>query len=670
MAELQRNFLQGIMNKDLDPHFLPDGQYRDGLNIIVNDSDGQFIAIEGSNNGSVQNYLGNTLLNTSLGLVNPKCIGSISYEASNLIYWLVASDTADAIYEYNESIGLTTVVLKATKATPTTPSILNFNKSFYVTGINYINGLLFWTDNYNPPRRINIERAKTYGVDNFNEFDINVIVAPPISSPAIYLSNTGSSNNLENKFLYFAYRYKYIDDEYSALSPFSSVAFFPKNYQFDYGVSENISMVNSYDTVTIGYNRGGSNVKEVQLIFKDTSSINTYIIDNIQTRNLSSDLYHEYQFKNNKVYSILDANQINRLFDNVPLKAKSQELIGSRLIYGNYTQFFNLIDCDDKPINPVFSLSLTTQTILNNQPKPTFKSNRDYEVGIIYLDDYGRITTVIVPKGDNTTNTNSIYIPPQNASLANNIRITINKNYKPPCFATYYRFVLKQNKQDYYNVFPLNYVSDGQFKWFLINQADVDKISVGSYLYLKNSTNGNLNTQYKILDIVSQPVNFLNNNKSQPAGLYFRIKIGANVLPETYSYDLYNLTTDPSYNPIINGFRVAENPIFYGSGLNNLKTSNGNQIIITYPIVDTDVRFTIQIDSNGTSDTFKYYAFFNNTNNLVASNIPIVANQDITLYIPYNGTNRNICKIKFDTSIGHTIDDYWTIMCRILEEDL
>ena len=99
MAELQRNFLQGIMNKDLDPHFLPDGQYRDGLNIIVADSDGGFVEIDGSNNGSVQNYLGNSLLNTSLGLTNAQCIGSISYEANNLIYWLVASDTADAIYE-------------------------------------------------------------------------------------------------------------------------------------------------------------------------------------------------------------------------------------------------------------------------------------------------------------------------------------------------------------------------------------------------------------------------------------------------------------------------------------------------------------------------------------------------------------------------------------------
>ena len=171
MAELQRNFLQGIMNKDLDPHFLPDGQYRDGLNIIVSDSDGRFIELDGSHNGSLQNYLGNTLQNINIGLTNAQCIGSLSYESDNLIYWLVASDTADAIYEYNESLGLTTTILKSTKATPTTPSILNFNKEFPAIGINYINGLLFWTDNYNAPRRINISRCKSYPVNGFTESD-------------------------------------------------------------------------------------------------------------------------------------------------------------------------------------------------------------------------------------------------------------------------------------------------------------------------------------------------------------------------------------------------------------------------------------------------------------------------------------------------------------------
>jgi hypothetical protein len=668
MAELQRNFLQGIMNKDLDPHFLPDGQYRDGLNIIVGDSDGQFISTEGSNNGSVQNYLGNRLMNSSLGLTNAKCIGALSYSESNLIYWLVAADNADAIFEYNETLDLTTTVLRAAKTTPTTPSLLNFNKSFYVTGINYINGLLFWTDNYNPPRKINIERCKNFAINNFatvTAADINVIVQPPLSSPTISFPSVvdPNPNNLENKFLYFSYRYKYIDDEYSSLSPFSPVAFLPKPFAYDYGVSENVSMVNSKNAVDIKYNTGGPNVKEVQLIFIDTLSTNAYIIDNINKRanGFGNNQDKTFRFQNNKVYTVLPSDQINRLFDNVPLKAKSQDLIGSRLVYGNYTQFFNLTDYSGLPINPKFSLTLIGNKITDNLPHATFKSNRDYEVGIVYLDDYGRSTTVIVP----TVNTNTIFIPADRANYENNIQITIDKSFAPPAFATYYRFVLKQNKQDYYNVFPLTYFSDGQFKWFLINQSDVDKISVGSYLYLKNSTNANLNTQFKVLDIVSKSANFLNNNNQQPAGVYFKVKIGSNLLPDVYQYSFTNINTG-DVEAIANYFPVAENPIFYGNGNDDLRTSNSNSIITS--TLGGDVRFTIQIDSVSSSgDTYKVYAFYNNLNILISENNPITAGSDITLSVQYFNTAPTlypICRIKFLAATGHNLGDYWAVTCR------
>jgi hypothetical protein len=659
------------MNKDLDPHFLPDGQYRDALNIIVGDSDGQFVAIEGSNNGAAQNYLGNTLMNSALGLTNATCIGALAYDAQNLIYWLVAADNADAIFEYNETLDLTTIVLKATKVSGQ-PSLLNFNKTFYVTGINYINGLLFWTDNYNPPRRINIERAKNYGVNGFTEDDISVIVAPPLSAPSIALSNTGDSNNLEDKFLYFAYRYKYIDNEYSALSPFSPVAFLPKQYEYDYGVSENISMVNSFNTVTLTYNKGGDNVKEVQLIFRDTRSLNAYVIDNIQTSTLSSDLSQEYQFKNNKVYSILDPDQVNRLFDNVPLRAKSQELIGSRLIYGNYTQFFNLVDCLGEPITPIFSLSLTTQSITGNNPKPTFKSNRDYEIGLVYLDDYGRSTTVVIPEGDNRVNTNTIFIPPQNSDLANNIRVTIDKNFEPPCFATYYRFYIKQNRQDYYNIFPLTYFTEGEFRWFLINQADADKISVGQYLYLKNPQDTSFDVQYKILDIESKSAGFLNiSSQTQPAGVYFRIKISNAALPpiEQYYFNSRGASGAGIYQTIFDRFAVAEKAIFYGTGDGSkLITGNNNIYTMSSGLGATlDARFYVEIsDDTSSPNKYNWYIWRNGQPKaLVAANVPIVTGTNIPLTFTYPSPFYSLsCSIRFATATGHTKNDYWVINCR------
>ena len=56
MAEIKNNFSQGKMNKDLDERLIPNGEYRDALNIEVTTS-------EGSNVGSVENIIGNKSLN-------------------------------------------------------------------------------------------------------------------------------------------------------------------------------------------------------------------------------------------------------------------------------------------------------------------------------------------------------------------------------------------------------------------------------------------------------------------------------------------------------------------------------------------------------------------------------------------------------------------------------
>ena len=54
MAELKRSFLKGKMNKDRDERIIPNGEYRDALNIQVSTS-------EDSDVGSAQNIRGNVL---------------------------------------------------------------------------------------------------------------------------------------------------------------------------------------------------------------------------------------------------------------------------------------------------------------------------------------------------------------------------------------------------------------------------------------------------------------------------------------------------------------------------------------------------------------------------------------------------------------------------------
>ena len=327
-----------------------------------------------------------------------------------------------------------------------------------------------------------------------------MIVAPPLNPPTIVLSNDGSdSNNIKDRFIRFAYRWKYLDNEYSALSPFSEVAFFPSTYSYDYGTGSNKSMVNANNVVNVTFDTGPvgaltSNIKEIQLIFKDSQSLNANIVENI-VRTSSAPV--TFEFKNNKAYAVLPADQVTRLFDNVPLKAKAQEYIGNRLAYGNYTQFYNIANCQNAPIQIDLKANLS-QTISTakdkNIPKKTWKSGRDYEIGIAYLDNYGRMTTVLTSK-ENTVN-----IPLSKAKDKNDIKVSI-KN-EAPCFATKYRFFIKQSKTEYYNVFPIQYFQYGLYTYFLIQRSDIDKVQKDSYITIKSTPIGatESNSVYKILE--------------------------------------------------------------------------------------------------------------------------------------------------------------------------
>lgn len=603
MPDISNTFLQGVMNKDLDERLIPTGVYIDALNITVDTADN-------GNIGAAKNQLGNTnvadisVISGVQNITNARTIGAVASERDNLVYWLVACDQFDAIFEYNQTNGVSTRVLQCMKSTPTTESKLNFSQDFVVTGINYVNGFLYWTDNYNPPRRINISRVKSgpngiggYTIDDPRiDNDINVILAPPLHSPKISLSSDGSeSNNIEEKFVYFAYRYKYLDNQYSAMSPFSSVAFQPKDYVLDYNIGNNKSMVNRYNTAKITVFTGNEFVKEVQVLMIDTRALNVYIIETIkkQSQNIPNNVFRSFDFNNNKNYSIITYDQVTRLFDNVPLFAKAQEFVGNRIMYGNYTQFYDII-------NPV-RLGLDYNSIVNpnpGEPIQTFRSDRDYEIGLIYLDDYGRSTTTLT---STIQEDNTVYIPPTQSDKGNSLVAKIYNT--PPTWATNYRLVIKQSKGSYYNLFPIYFYTKNQFRYFLIHESDRDKVPVGKYIIFKSDASGPTysNKKYKVLELNMQEEGFEGITGAQ-AGLYFKIKVdsptelNSNAGVQIYWNDAYGYQGQlltPS-GTVVPETGYAESAIYYGDNNPNALSVSSSQIATQ---VANDYRITIQVVS-------------------------------------------------------------------------
>ena len=88
MAEINNSFFQGKMNKDLDERLIPNGQYRDALNIEVSTSDDNDV-------GTVQAVRGNTLVSGDSAPTGSSIVGEITDEKNNCIYYFVAGPHTD-----------------------------------------------------------------------------------------------------------------------------------------------------------------------------------------------------------------------------------------------------------------------------------------------------------------------------------------------------------------------------------------------------------------------------------------------------------------------------------------------------------------------------------------------------------------------------------------------
>ena len=354
-------FAYGKMNTDVDERLLPKGQYPHAKNLRVANTDS-------SDAGAVENPKGNEKL-TNLNLTNAVSINSFSDDSNQLIYSFITSDEKDLLIEYNRLTNTTSVVLEASKP----GSVLAFDPDYIITAaVKIYNGditkdLIVWTDGLNGVRCINIARAKTYGVDGFVEDDISLIKKPPRYAPDVDLTYTDSTleNNIEDKFLRFAYRYKYLDGEFSALSSFTEIPFLPDSFDLDYQTLENNGMVNVFNAVNITFDTGSERVTDIQLVFKNSNSNNVYLIENFnkEAEGWGDNEDQTFKFSNSKIPVILPEDQLYRLFDNVPLKAKALEAINNRLVVGNYTEGYDLIDINGDDVNLDVNLEIISSSL-------------------------------------------------------------------------------------------------------------------------------------------------------------------------------------------------------------------------------------------------------------------------------------------------------------------
>lgn len=757
MAELKHTFTSGRMNKDFDERLLPNGEYRDALNVHVSSS-------EGNDVGAIENTLGNIQL-SSLKLSNPKTIGSLAYPLKDKIYWLVSSDFVDGIYEYSQdqdvivpilidsknsfsktlvsvtiesnyenefvlsdiiasdlkdiigvslpklnedevliknnldiscedpnvkiSIPYNSILRKENdkfvfknipydgkrfgkidlKFDYTEKSILNFSKENLVTGINIIDNMLFWTDNLNQPRKINISRFKKFtntlldGVNDpfsqetriyyetkdengtiseafrpLKEEDITVAKKAPKTAPKLslfeslvdntvinrtinfykasskafqqelgytlgeYIANqdlysnvtslgfgkstisnvkldienagqegvslksagdiivisgistlpnwekddiieitntdgfetlytasvktigtneislliiTREKDDIDNidynvnfskafdkkpiyelNFVRFAYRWKYFDGEYSALSPFSEAAFIPNNFVYDGKEGFNKGMENQVRKVVLSeFETGSDEVNEIEILFKESSNQNIYALEGQKRLGFKN----SFTITRKQIHSVLPNDQLLRAWDNVPKKAKAQEVTANRIVYGNYTQNYDIYNDVD------ISVSLSKR---DDGYKRTIKSNRNYQIGVVYMDEFNRHSPVL------SNSTGALFIDKKEAIAENAFSIKLNNKF--PSWATHFKYYIKEPSSEYYNIGADRFYTDKEngFTYVSFPSSERNKVTEGSHLLLKKKHGENTavldnNNRYKIINISDEAPDFV-----------------------------------------------------------------------------------------------------------------------------------------------------------------
>ena len=342
MAEVKNSFTSSKMNQDLDDRLVPSNEYREGRNISI-------ISSDSSNTGAIENILGNIKISDlSTGFSNAETIGYTFDQTTNKLYLMLTNytdtspnqldiqlcDVATIANQLNAKI----VQVDLNNTTTTNYIILaqgyflNFSTTHPITGINIIENLLFWTDNRNQPRKINIDSAisgATSGIPYYiNEDQISVAKYAPIdviqfldeygnssmkdvvsqylpdgttANPYYNPNYTVDPAYIKGKFIRFSYRFRFDDGEYSILAPFSQIAFIPEQDGSFITSSGNSDEDNAYRSSIVSFMKNkvneiglmiplpstGSNlftlfkITEIDILYKESDSITVQVLDTV-----------------------------------------------------------------------------------------------------------------------------------------------------------------------------------------------------------------------------------------------------------------------------------------------------------------------------------------------------------------------------------------------------
>ena len=377
------------------------------------------------------------------------------------------------------------------------------------------------------------------------------------------------------KFPRFGYRYKYSDGEYSTFSPFSEVAFLPGDFDYipkegyNLGVVNNVRSLGVCDFVDL--RSIPDDVVSIDILYKESNSPVVYSVKTIKRVSIDpGGKYDEWNainsstlttgvinnttgylnIKSELIHAAIPANQLLRGWDNVPRKALAQEIVGNRVVYGNYLQNYSLTNAraqyptalryannnsqvilphskniivdaklvaKSRDIGELIPEQLDAGIVYNYNSAKTIKSLRTYQLGVVYIDEFGRETPVF---SSSKINQNTVQIEKKNAPLQTKLKAQIHS--AKPDWAKHFKFLIKETSNEYYNLaMDRWYLAEDGNIWLSFPSSERNKVQAGDFLTLKKAHDSDEavtdTAKYKILDIDNEAPLFL-KTKRQPKG--------------------------------------------------------------------------------------------------------------------------------------------------------
>jgi hypothetical protein len=385
------------------------------------------------------NLSGGTLVlgNTELSFAPPAGINKVvgvyaDLETRNVFFAMYNSNENHGIYRIN---GATNLVLPVVRG-----AWLNFQSDdAYNVSITGIDGKLYWTDNVNEPRMVNVEkgiRTQTGGADAYpiapiEDWFYSQIKRPPgqplVITPILgqeELSSTYTNKTLTDTGLQFSYYYVYDNFEESRLAPFTFNSY--AVYDVTLTIPEpEFSQYTKYTqlikAIVIVVRNGNDGTWRELVYEKNTGTQSSWFFKNILTA-----------VKNIVASDITDAR-----FDSVPLKSVTNEIAQNKINHGNY-----ILDNDfvsgvsfDATIRPI--VDIITEGANFPVDNATYYLNSfvpwgRYTIGLEFVDKFGRTYPV-----NNTVDVVAPYLNQEYQNLAgtwyapgNRIMLEVGNEYK------------------------------------------------------------------------------------------------------------------------------------------------------------------------------------------------------------------------------------------------